>query len=341
MRLRAAFCTCGQFRAIVMNPDINALATSPDRMGCLGGPVALGWRPTGRGAQMTKAMLLAEGLYFGEGPRWRNDRLWFSDFYDHAVKSLDSSGNVRIELEIDDQPSGLGWLPDGRLLVVAMHRRQLLRVDPDGVKVHADLSRVAAHHTNDMVVDAAGRAYVGNFGFPLDAELKARGVESVIADHPTTNLARVDPDGRVHVAAADMHFPNGCVITPDGRTMIVAETLAMRLTAFDIGADGTLTNRRVWAMLGMRAPDGICLDANGHVWIANAIAPECLLIAPAGEIVATVQTDQPCFACMLGGPDRRTLYMMTAPSSSADVASAARRGHVMCVEVETPGAGRP
>jgi len=290
---------------------------------------------------MTKAMLLAEGLYFGEGPRWRNDRLWFSDFYDHAVKSMDASGTVRTELEIDDQPSGLGWLPDGRLLVVAMHRRRVLRVDPDGVKLHADLSAVAAHHTNDMVVDAAGRAYVGNFGFPLDAELKARGVESVIADHPTTNLARVDPDGRVHVAAADMHFPNGCVITADGRTMIVAETLAMRLTAFDIGADGTLTNRRVWAELGMRAPDGICLDAKGHVWIANAIAPECLLVAQGGEIVDTVETDQPCFACMLGGRNRRTLYMMTAPSSSADVASAARRGHVMCVEVETPGAGRP
>ena len=290
---------------------------------------------------MTKAKLLAEGLYFGEGPRWRNDRLWFSDFYDHAVRSLDASGAVRTELEIDDQPSGLGWLPDGRLLVVAMHRRRVLRVDPDGVKVHADLSQVAAHHTNDMVVDSAGRAYVGNFGFPLDAELKARGVESVIADHPTTNLARVDPDGRVHVAAADMHFPNGCVITADGRTMIVAETLAMRLTAFDIGADGTLTNRRVWAELGMRAPDGICLDAKGHVWIANAIAPECLLVAQGGEIVDTVETDQPCFACMLGGRNRRTLYMMTAPSSSADVASAARHGHVMCVEVETPGAGRP
>jgi sugar lactone lactonase YvrE len=290
---------------------------------------------------MTKAQLLAEGLFFGEGPRWRNDRLWFSDFYDHAVKSLDATGAVRTELQIEDQPSGLGWLPDGRLLVVAMHRRQVLRVDPDGVKVHADLSQVAAHHTNDMVVDAAGRAYVGNFGFPLDAELKARGVESVIADHPTTNLVRVDPDGGVHVASADMHFPNGCVITADGRTMIVAETLAMRLTAFDIGADGALTNRRVWAMLGMRAPDGICLDANGHVWIANAIAPECLLVAPGGEIVATVQTDQPCFACMLGGPDRRTLYMMTAPSSTADVASAARRGHVMSARVETPGAGRP
>ncbi len=119
----------------------------------------------------------------------------------------------------------------------------------------------------------AGRAYVGNFGFALDEELKARGVESVIADHPTAKIARVDPDGRTYVAADEMHFPNGSVITPDGRTMIVAETLAMRLTAFDVGTDGTLANRRVWATLGMRAPDGICLDANGHVWIANAIAP--------------------------------------------------------------------
>jgi len=161
----AAFCSSGQFRAIVTNPDVHMLATPPYRTGCLGDLAALGWRQNRAGAQMTKAMLLAEGLYFGEGPRWRNDRLWFSDFYDHAVKSLDASGTVQTEFEIEDQPSGLGWLPDGRLLVVAMHRRQLLRVDPDGVKLHADLSAVAAHHTNDMVVDAAGRAYVGNFGF--------------------------------------------------------------------------------------------------------------------------------------------------------------------------------
>ena len=290
---------------------------------------------------MTKASVLAEGLYFGEGPRWHEGRLWFSDFYDHAVKSVDDSGAVRTELEIDDQPSGLGWLPDGRLLVVAMHRRQVLRVDPDGVKVHADLSGIATYHTNDMVVDRAGRAYVGNFGFALDEELKARGVDSVIADHPTAKIARVDPDGRICVAADDMHFPNGSVITPDGRTMIVAETLAMRLTAFDIGADGTLTNRRVWATLGMRAPDGICLDANGHVWIANAIAPECVLFAPGGEVVATVQTEQPCFACMLGGADRRTLFAMTAPSSVADVVSKSRMGSIVRAEVAAPGAGLP
>jgi sugar lactone lactonase YvrE len=290
---------------------------------------------------MTDAKVLASGLYFGEGPRWHAGRLWFSDFYDHAVKSVGTSGDVRTELTIDDHPSGLGWLPDGRMLVVSMNKRQLLRVDPDGVRVHADLSSVAAHRANDMVVDAAGRAYVGNFGFRLDDELKSRGVESVLADHPVANLARVDPDGSVHVAAADMHFPNGSVITPDGRTLIVAETLALRLTAFDIGTDGSLANRRVWAPVGMRAPDGICLDANGHVWIANAIAPECVLVAPGGEIVATVSTDQPCFACMLGGEDGRTLFMMTAPSSVAELVSASRQGHIMTAVVPTPRAGRP
>jgi sugar lactone lactonase YvrE len=138
-----------------------------------------------------------------------------------------------------------------------------------------------------------------------------------------------------------MHFPNGMVITPDGRTLIVAETLAMRLTAFDIGPDGALSNRRVWATLGMRAPDGICLDANGHVWVANAIAPECVLVAPGGEIVAKVETAEPCYACMLGGDDRRTLYIMSAPSSMPDVVSNARLGSVACAPVSTPGAGRP
>jgi sugar lactone lactonase YvrE len=290
---------------------------------------------------MTRATVLAEGLYFGEGPRWHDGRLWFSDFHAHAVKSMDAGGAVRTELQIDDQPSGLGWLPDGRMLVVSMQRRQLLRVDPDGVKVHADLSAVATFHANDMVVDAHGRAYVGNFGFDLDHALQTRGVEGVLADHPTAVLARVDPDGSVHVACADLHFPNGSVITPDGRTLIVAETLALRLTAFDVAADGTLSNRRLWAQVGMRAPDGICLDANGHVWIANAIAPECVLFAPGGEIVATVTTDQPCFACMLGGPDGRTLYMLTAPTSIAQLASAAAQGRVMAAQVLSPRAGRP
>jgi sugar lactone lactonase YvrE len=290
---------------------------------------------------MSEAKVLATGLYFGEGPRWHEGRLWFSDFYDHAVKSMDETGAIRIELQIDDHPSGLGWLPDGRMLVVSMNQRRVLRVEGNEVRVHADLSAVAAYRANDMVVDAQGRAYVGNFGFRLDDELQRRGVESVLADHPTAKLARVDPDGSVHVAAPDMHFPNGSVITPDGKTLIVAETLALRLTAFDIGPDGTLSNRRVWAPVGMRAPDGICLDANGHVWIANAIAPECVLFAPGGEVVATVQTDQPCFACMLGGDDRRTLFMMTAPTSVSEIVSQSRQGHVLTARVETPGAGRP
>lgn len=290
---------------------------------------------------MTTARVLATGLYFGEGPRWHAGRLWFSDFYDHAVKSAGPAGDVRTERVIDDHPSGLGWLPDGRLLVVSMNARQLLRVDADGVRLHADLAPVASHRANDMVVDAAGRAYVGNFGFALDDALKSRGVEGVLADHPTASLARVDPDGSLHVAATGLHFPNGMVITPDGRTLIVAETLALRLTAFDIGADGSLSNRRVWADVGMRAPDGICLDADGNVWIANAIAPECVLVAPGGSIVSTVSTDQPCYACMLGGEDGRTLFMMTAPSSLAEVASASRQGHLMTATVGTPRAGRP
>jgi sugar lactone lactonase YvrE len=290
---------------------------------------------------MIQAKFLAGGIYFGEGPRWHAGRLWFSDFYDHAVKSVDASGAIRTELEIDDQPSGLGWLPDGRMLLVAMNRRQVLRVDRDGVRVHADLAGVADYHANDMVVDARGRAYVGNFGFALDEALAARGVEGVIADHPTTRLARVDPDGSVHVAAEDLHFPNGCVITPDGKTLIVAETLAMRLTAFDVRPDGGLSNRRVWAALGMRAPDGICLDADGNVWVANAIAPECVLVAPGGAILETVVTDQPCYACMLGGPERRTLHLMTAPSSVAAIVSGSRRGSVAVAEVHTAGAGWP
>ncbi len=290
---------------------------------------------------MTQAKVLATGLTFGEGPRWHRGRLWFSDFYDHAVKSLDAAGNVRIELQLDDQPSGLGWLPDGRLLVVAMHQRRLLRLDADGVRLHADLGRVANYHANDMVVDGHGRAYVGNFGFNLDAALEERGVASVLADHPTACLARVDMDGSVHVAAADLHFPNGCVVTPDGRTLLVAETLAMRLTAFDLGADGLLSGRRTWADVQGRAPDGICLDASGQVWIANAIAPECALIGPAGTIVATVETSQPCFACMLGGGDGRTLFMLTAPSSVAEVVSKSRQGRIEVARVETPHAGRP
>jgi sugar lactone lactonase YvrE len=174
---------------------------------------------------MADTTILAQGLYFGEGPRWHAERLWISDFYDHAVKSVAMDGELEIEVQLDDQPSGLGWLPDGTLLLVAMKARKLMALPPGGqLQEYADLREHTAHLCNDMVVDADGRAWVGNFGFDLDAELEARGMD-VILDHPTTNLVRVDPDRSVHIASPDMHFPNGSVITPDGATLIVAETL--------------------------------------------------------------------------------------------------------------------
>jgi sugar lactone lactonase YvrE len=290
---------------------------------------------------MPISKLLADNIFFGEAPRWHHGRLWFSDFYDRAVKSVDSLGTVRTEVALDDQPSGLGWLPDGRLLIVAMRSLELRRQDDDGMHVHAKLAAVARHLANDMVVDARGRAYVGSFGFDIHRELEARGAAALLAEHPTAPLALVDPDGSVHTAAEGMHFPNGMVITPDGKTLIVAETLGSCLTAFEMDANGSLKNRRPWAALDGRLPDGICLDADGNIWIANAIAPECVLIAPGGKVLEIVETGNPCFACMLGGEDGRTLFMLTAPTSNATQAAAARNGRIMTAYVKTGGAGRP
>ncbi len=286
--------------------------------------------------------VLAGGIYFGEGPRWHDGRLWFSDFHAHAVKSVSLAGDLRTEFAIDDQPSGLGWLPDGSMLIVSMVKRKVLRRGVDGaLAVHADLSGIAGFHCNDMVVDAHGRAFVGNFGFDLDAELMARGAESVIADHPVADLACIAPDGTVSVAARDMHFPNGSVITPDGRTLIVGETLSGALTAFDIGADGALSGRRLWAPTSPRLPDGIALDANGAIWIANPLAPECVLIAAGGAVLDVIDTGEPCYACMLGGDDGTTLFMLTAPTSIGHEAAAAAKGKIVVAEVDAQHAGRP
>jgi sugar lactone lactonase YvrE len=285
--------------------------------------------------------VLAEGIYFGEGPRWHDGRLWFSDFFAHAVKSVSLTGDLRTEFEIDDQPSGLGWMPDGAMLVVSMKKRQVLRRTRDGkVAVYADLGHIATFHCNDMVVDAKGYAYVGNFGFDLDAELAARGVESVLAQHVTAKLACISPTGAVTVAATDMHFPNGSVITPDGKTLIVGETFGGCLTAFDIGAEGKLGNRRVWAPTTPRVPDGIALDANGNIWIANPVAPECALIAQGGKVLHVVDTGQPCYACMLGGDDGRTLFMLTAPPLGPDGVHKPG-GKILVAKVEVGHAGRP
>ena len=284
-----------------------------------------------------------EGLFFGEGPRWHAGRLWYSDFYDRAVHSMDETGRDQRVVDVPAQPSGLGWLPDGRLLVVAMKDRKVLRLEEDGsLAVHADLSAAEPFMNNDMVVDAEGRAYVGGFGFDLDALLASPNGLADPGPTPTV-LSRIDPDGTVSLAASDLMFPNGTVITDGGSTLVVAETMAQRLTAFDRDADGTLSNRRVWADLsGTGAvPDGICLDADGAIWIADPLSPRCLRIAEGGAVLATAEFSQPCFACALGGTDELTLYALTAPSSNAIEAAAAPKGKIEALRVEVPGAGSP
>jgi sugar lactone lactonase YvrE len=285
--------------------------------------------------------ILVDDLHFAEGPRWHQGTLWFSDFYDHAVKTVDLDGTVQTKLTVDGQPSGLGWMPDGRMLIVSMLDRLLLRLEHDVMVVHADLNEVATFHCNDMVVDARGRAYVGNFGFDLDAAMASGDVVAALKAYQGASVARVEPDGSVHTAAEGLMFPNGSVITPDGRTMIVAESLGRRLTAFDVADDGTLSNRREWAAFDRCTPDGICLDRDGAIWVADASSARCLRVREGGEILQEVETEQHCYACMLGGADGRTLFMLTAAHSDAARASTTRTGKILTTRVGAAHAGRP
>jgi sugar lactone lactonase YvrE len=272
-----------------------------------------------------------EGLDFGEGPRWHDGRLWVSDFYARTVSSFGPTGARHVELELDDQPSGLGWLPSGGLLVVAMKSRQVRRVDASGtVHVHADLSVLATGDCNDMVVDGAGNAYVGNFGF-----VSERGEAPRAAD-----LVLVRPDGATEVVATELRFPNGAVITPDGANLIVGESMGRRYSAFAVADDATLSDRRVWAEVPGKAPDGCALDADGAIWMADAFGTGCFRIAEGGEILDEVVASQPVFACALGGPDRRTLHLITAPAFG-DAQAGAGRGRIEVIDVEVPGAGWP
>ncbi|MEX1217747.1 MAG: SMP-30/gluconolactonase/LRE family protein [Acidimicrobiales bacterium] len=289
--------------------------------------------------------ILRDGIFFGEGPRWHEDRLWYSDFYDHAVHAIDLNGNDERVVEVESQPSGLGWLPNGDLIVTSMLDRKLLRWDGTSVSTHADLGEYFSWHANDLLVDQHGRSYVGNFGFDYEVFLDEHGIEGLFADPDslTTVMCRVDTDGSVHIASDGMIFPNGMVITPDGKTMIVAETLALRLTAFDVAADGSLLNPRVWADLSpeMAAPDGICLDAEGAVWIATALTPRLLRVGEGGVILDEIATTMNTYACMLGGPEGKHLFAMTAPSSDSRVAPLERNGAIEVVEVAVPHAGQP
>ena len=272
--------------------------------------------------------VLAEGRYFCEGPRWRAGRFWFSDFYAGEVCSIDVHGQLVTELALEgEQPSGLGWLPDGRLLVVGMTKRQVLRRELDGsVAVHAELGDIATFHANDMLVTPDGDAYVGNFGFDLDGLLIAEGEEGLLDrlfTDPTpfmANLAHVTVDGGASVAASDLLFPNGMVLLDGGATLVVAQTLGMELTAFDRAADGALSNRRTWASLAqpdgtMIAPDGISADAQGGIWVANALGTQVVRVEEGGAITDTVTTTQNAYACCMGGRDSCDLLICTAPTS--------------------------
>jgi sugar lactone lactonase YvrE len=282
---------------------------------------------------MREIEIFYEGLDFGEGPRWHEGRLWLSDFYPHQVLSFASTGDRRVEVELDDRPSGLGWLPGGDLLVVAMGSRQVRRRAEDGtMHFHADLSSVAVGDCNDMVVDGRGNAYVGNFGATGEEPDTKRG---------QANLALVRPDGAVEVAAADLLFPNGSAITPDGRTLIVGESVGRRYTAFTIADDGTLADRRVWAEVPDRLPDGCALDAEGAVWMADAGGAGCFRLAEGGTVLDQVAASQPVFACALGGPDRCTLYLITAPGFGEQVSAGQGRGRIETTRVDIPGTGWP
>ncbi|MGM0900454.1 MAG: SMP-30/gluconolactonase/LRE family protein [Bacillota bacterium] len=290
---------------------------------------------------MNKSPVLLDNLYFGEGPRWRDGKLWFSDMFEGSVFVADiSTGSKQEVCKVEGTPSGLGWLPDGRMLVVSMNDKKIMRLEHDGsLAVHADLSAVAEEDTNDMVVDQNGRAYVGNFGFNLQAFIAEHGRAAALAPDaklPTAKLACVDPDGKVSVAAEGLVFPNGSVVTDDGSTLVVAETFGRRLTAFDIAPDGSLANRRVWADLGSVTPDGICLDSEGAIWVADSGSNIAVRVAERGEVLGKVETSQRCFAVALGGEDGRTLYCFTAPSSVASEVRKSRQGKIEQFQVDVP-----
>ena len=280
----------------------------------------------------TTAVIL-DGLAFPEGPRWYDNRLWFSDQHDKRVVALSVDGTAETVVELPQQPSGLGWLPDGRLLVVSMLDRKLMRREPDGsVVVHADLSALAPGSCNDMVVGAEGRAYVGNFGFDMYGGAAPK----------ETCVIAVEPDGTARVAAEGLSFPNGSVISADGTTLMVGESMASRISAFDIAADGTLSNRRIWAQIDGATVDGMCLDAEGAIWAACPFTGRVMRIREGGEIVDEVKGTHPgAFACMLGGTEKRTLYVCTASTHVPDEARVAHAGRIEAVEVDVPGAGWP
>ena len=287
-----------------------------------------------------KLETLMKGLTFGEGPRWHENKFYFSDFYSHKVYSLDLSGKHEVIVEIPNQPSGLGWTPDGTMLIVSMKDRKLMSFKDGLLTERADLTELSGFHCNDMVVDIDGNAFIGNFGFnTYDGE-----------EIKPTNLILVRPGEEPVLAADNLFFPNGTVITPDNKTLIVGETYAARLTAFDKSEDGSLGNRRIWADLKVNAeegtvplPDGMCIDEEGAIWVASPSTAEVIRVHEGGMISERIPVQTNAFACMLGGEDRRTLFICTSNGSGVDPEAALREksGKIEITQVDVPGCGKP
>lgn len=277
---------------------------------------------------------LLNGLTFGESPRWHQNRLWFCNWGMQEVVALDLEGKSEVMVRVPTTiPFSIDWLPDGRLLVVSGSEGLLLRQEADGTLVtHSDLRGLSAKGWNEIVVDGRGNAYVNGPGFNLMAgENFAPGI-----------IALVTRDGRARQVADGIAFPNGMAVTADNQTLIIAESYGRKLTAFDIGADGSLKNRRVWADLGDGVPDGICIDADGAVWYADVPNKRCLRVREGGEALQTINLDRGCFACALGGPDKKTLFLMVAEWRGVEkMADGERTGQVLTVQAPARGAGWP
>jgi sugar lactone lactonase YvrE len=275
---------------------------------------------------------LMTDIVFGESPRWHDGRLWFSDWGAQEIIAVDLEGKSEVVVRMPSFPFCIDFLPDGPLLIVSASDRLLLRREPDGSLVtHADLSSLSEHPWNDIVVDGRGNTYVGNIGFDFPGGEFAPGI-----------LALVTPDGSARQVADGLAFPNGIVVTPDNSTLIVAESYGNRLTAFDIAADGSLSDQRVWADLDDGVPDGICLDAEDAVWYGDVPNRRCVRVREGGEVLQTIELDRGCFACMLGGVDRGTLFMVAQEWGSMEsTAEEARTGQVLTAPAPGAGAGWP
>ena len=283
---------------------------------------------------MPETQTLMTGLVFGEQPRWHEDRLWFSDWGPPEVIAVDVAGNSEVILQAPAFPCCVDWLPDGRLLLVSARDGLLLRREPDGSLVtQGDLNDASDPAPgNELVVDGRGNAYVNGPGFDMMAG----------ADFAPGTVALVTPDGSARQVADDIAFPNGMLVTPDNSTLVVADSYRNCLTAFDIAADGGLTNRRVWADLGDGVPDGICLDAENAVWYGDVPNGRCVRVREGGEVLQTIELDRGCFACALGGADRSTLFMMaTEWNGPAHMFDEPRTGQVLAVPAPAPGVRWP